>query len=265
MRTVRRAGALAAAAVFTACALPSPAHAIIGGDQVKAGDFIFAAYLRVGNSDSCGATVLDSRNVLTAAHCASLLGPVPRTDLTVYFGVRQVSGSRIDAAARRDPFLPGDVIVHENYWGPLNRFHNDIALIRLRRPLPLETIGVQAATLPEQGSGPAPGSPVTVAGWGATNPNGTMPAAVLRSVTVPVIERTACKPPDRLGVDDGQFCAGEAGVAKATCAGDGGGPAVNADGVLVGIPSYGAVPCGPADVYTRVGNYIDWINAHRSP
>lgn len=46
-----------------------------------------------------------------------------------------------------------------------------------------------------------------------------------------------------------------------SCAGDSGGPLVNLSGELIGLVSWGTPDCGVGntDQYTRVGNYLDWI------
>ena len=54
--------------------------------------------------------------------------------------------------------------------------------------------------------------------------------------------------------------------------GDSGGPLTcpvegSDEHVLAGIVSWGMVPCGQAKypgVYTNVGSYVDWINAHQN-
>lgn len=60
------------------------------------------------------------------------------------------------------------------------------------------------------------------------------------------------------------FCAGLDQGGKDACNGDSGGPVIGSDGTLVGVVSWGqgcAEPGYPG-VYTRLGNYVDWIKSN---
>ncbi|XP_070393998.1 transmembrane protease serine 3-like [Dermacentor albipictus] len=68
----------------------------------------------------------------------------------------------------------------------------------------------------------------------------------------------------RIANKETMFCAGELLGGKDSCQGDSGGPAIqyqNGTSVLVGIVSFGrgCARLTHAGVYTRVPNYIDWI------
>jgi trypsin len=61
------------------------------------------------------------------------------------------------------------------------------------------------------------------------------------------------------------FCAGLAAGGKDSCSGDSGGPIINTStGVLIGVVSWGqgCAEAGFPGVYTRLGNYVTWINAN---
>lgn len=71
-------------------------------------------------------------------------------------------------------------------------------------------------------------------------------------------------------VDYTNVCtAGRPGGGAAVCSGDSGGPLFQGNApneVVVGIVSWGVIPCGsnnlPSGVFKRVSAYIDWIREH---
>lgn len=74
------------------------------------------------------------------------------------------------------------------------------------------------------------------------------------------------------GFSKGQLCALDYNGQNDSCVGDGGGPLQMFIGnsnvaTVVGIVSFGSDPCGSAfpSIYTRVANYLDWIEHHVWP
>ena len=118
------------------------------------------------------------------------------------------------------------------------------------------------------------GTDVTVAGWGATIEGG-VPADMLQEVTVQVTDMNKCRQVYRslAGVDlvSGIMCAGFDKGGKDACQGDSGGGLLVQDPVTsqwtqVGIVSAG-IGCARRDIpglYTRLDNYVNWINKVRS-
>merc|ERR1712105_359996 len=88
----------------------------------------------------------------------------------------------------------------------------------------------------------------------------------VQTVTLPVISNDDCDtyPYYRGQIYPGMICMGLLGEGgKDSCQGDSGGPAM-CNGALAGVVSWG-VGCAEAKypgVYTRVYNYVDWINAN---
>ena len=156
-----------------------------------------------------------------------------------------------------------NIFVHENYdsW----TIDNDIALLRTSAPLSLGSTNAQAISLPSQGSDVSSGN-VQVSGWGYLVENGgTLPSA-LQIVDVNVVDRETCN--NAYGdITNNMFCAGDLqNGGLDACQGDSGGPVVQ-NGQLVGAVSwgYGCARPGYPGVYTRVANYVNWVNSKGFP
>ena len=85
----------------------------------------------------------------------------------------------------------------------------------------------------------------------------------LMKVSVPVTDRATCR--EQYGesdITDNMFCAGLEEGGKDACQGDSGGPMIDESGALVGVVSWGngCAQAGYSGVYTRVGQFVDWVN-----
>lgn len=101
---------------------------------------------------------------------------------------------------------------------------------------------------------------------GLLTESGTSLPASLRKVTVPVVSRTTCRAEyGTSAITDNMFCAGVTAGGKDSCSGDSGGPIVDSSKVLQGVVSwgYGCAEANYAGVYTRIGNFVDWINTNK--
>ncbi|CAM1504991.1 Fc.00g106280.m01.CDS01 [Cosmosporella sp. VM-42] len=252
--------ALAMPAVSMAAALAMPAELstrgsqIVGGTTAAAGEFPYIVSLSHSGSHFCGGVLLNANTVLTAGHCSvdysASSVKVRAGSLTWASGGTQVGVSKI--------------VVHPSYNA--DTVDNDIALWHLSTPIATSsTIGY--ATLPAQGSDPAASATVTVAGWGLLTENGSTLPSTLRKVSVPVVSRATCRAEyGTSAITNNMFCAGLAAGGKDSCSGDSGGPIIDAStGVLVGTVSwgYGCAEAGYAGVYSRIGNYVTYINTNK--
>ncbi|MGX1806216.1 serine protease [Nocardia sp. NPDC055321] len=247
------AGAVAVAAI--ALAPCTPAAAIAGGRPAAAGE-IHSVVEITGGLSPCNGTILAPRAVLTAAHC--LIGIERPTNLGILYG-------SIDTGAGT-PVPVADAAVYEHFNPMLGL--GDLAVLILAEPI---TFGptAQPVDLPPQGQDPDTGTTAVIAGWGATEPNGSQ-SPTLQVGTARVISRSHCLvPAAALGLLGDLVCISGAGAAR-PCVGDSGGPMLYTPPgaprpVVIGITSNG-LPCGfdlsGHAAYTRVGHFSVWIEEH---
>lgn len=197
--------------------------------------------------------------VLTAAHCISN----SRT-YRVLLGRHSLSTSESGSLAVQVSKL----VVHEKWNAQKLSNGNDIALVKLASPVAL-TSKIQTACLPPAGTILPNNYPCYVTGWGRLQTNGATPD-VLQQGRLLVVDYATCSSASWWGssVKTNMVCAGGDGVTS-SCNGDSGGPlncqASNGQWQVHGIVSFGSTlgcnyPRKPS-VFTRVSNYIDWINS----
>uniref|UniRef100_A0A4Q8K383 limulus clotting factor C n=1 Tax=Hadronyche cerberea TaxID=1107879 RepID=A0A4Q8K383_HADCE len=239
---------------------------VVGGKNAAPGDFPYATGLLssgdeylgrrifglTGFRPYCGGTLVTDRHVVTAAHCVRerISG-----EITLDIGEYDLEDQKQGRTLRNSKSLK----LHPKYKA--KTFNSDIALIELSRPVKLGT-NIKAAWLPPQDADIAPGTPVTVYGWGRLGYNSGRPK-VLQTLQIPLVSRSECQKKLVSRITPNMLCAGgEEG--KDACIGDSGSGLTVKRGdenVLVGIVSFGrkcALP-GVAGVYTKVSNFVDWI------
>uniref|UniRef100_A0A8C5JCQ2 Coagulation factor IX n=1 Tax=Junco hyemalis TaxID=40217 RepID=A0A8C5JCQ2_JUNHY len=201
----------------------------------------------------CGATIINEKWLVTAAHC---LKPAP----PLCAGEHDVrSDDHTEQLRKVVRLLP-----HPTYNASINEYHNDIALLELDRPLTFNSyvtpvcLGSREFTnaLLKQGVG-------TVSGWGRVLFRGRT-ATTLQVLRVPFVDRPTCLKSTSTSILQNMFCAGFPRGGKDTCEGDSGGPyttEIEGTWFLTGITSWGeecALP-GKYGIYTRVSKYVKWI------
>ncbi|KAG9348239.1 hypothetical protein JZ751_001974 [Albula glossodonta] len=275
-------------------ALPALLKRIVGGRSAAPGLFPWQALLMVedvsrvpeGRWFGSGALLSESW-VLTAAHVlrshrrdASVV-PVSPEHIRVYLGLHDVNSKHL--AVNR---TVENVILHPGF-DPRN-YNNDIALVKLSQSVPLTRLVMPVCLpLPSQDSSkPQPNTLGLVAGWGISNPNVSMDDAVtsdlgelsdvLQYVKLPVVDQKECQSSyssrsQNYNITENMFCAGFFEGGRDTCLGDSGGAFVMEDPlsgrwVAQGLVSWGGPEkCGSQrvyGVYTRVSNYISWLQSY---
>jgi transmembrane serine protease 3 len=239
---------------------------IVGGVEARPGSHPWIVSLQNGESHFCGGTLVrgvgtDSSDiVITAAHCVADGAP-DRIVAGAHDHNRPASGQQSSR--------PSKVISHSGYDAETTM--NDIAFIKLEKPIKF-TSTIQPACLPSASENLSETTMGTVAGWGLTREGGYDTSSVLMQVGVPVISANNCDKQYRsqgIRIDSSaMLCAGYGQGGKDACQGDSGGPFVfkNPSGgyTLQGVVSFG-VGCarpGLPGVYSKVSNYVSWINTN---
>ncbi len=236
---------------------------IVGGTPAEIEDFPWQVVLIAGNTPTeirsafCGGSIIGSQWILTAAHC--LYGISNPKDVDIVSGSSYPKfpgqGDRVDVS---------HLIIHPKYNH--ETFENDIALLRLKRPIKR---GKAIKLAPSDLDIPI-NALATVSGWGAVTAYSAMVDRLLKT-DVPIVANNTCNTPDSYAntVKAGMLCAGYRDGGYDACQGDSGGPLmarVNGVPTQVGIVSWGR-GCAlklKYGVYTRVTNYSEWVNIETS-
>jgi hypothetical protein len=242
-----------------------PLPRIVGGRGAAEGEYPWmAALVAAGESDNydgffCGASLIHPRWVLTAAHC--VLGSRAE-DIEVLVGATHLANS---GAARR--IAVAEIVIAPGY----NDFTSDqdFALLRLA-----EAAAGPVLPLLDDPALALPGVLATVTGWGDTTNGGRSFPTRLQEVEVPIVDLALANASEAYAgtLSGNMLAAGFAGGGKDACNGDSGGPLLVpspfAPGWMqAGIVSFGsgcALP-GVYGIYTRVGNFRDFITGHVRP
>ncbi|CAG9863676.1 unnamed protein product [Phyllotreta striolata] len=253
---------------------------IVDGTQASEREFphmIHLGYLSGTETEwACGGTLISTKFILTAAHCVHghALGDVKlaRGGFT-----NQTETKHVQVR---------NVIQRINHPSYNYQKYNDIALLRVDRSFDLNTY-LRPACLYTQHYIPYRTS--IASGWGNTQYGLEGGSKELLKVTLEFFTTAECNNTYRrsinkadsdlyMGIDEGSMiCAGSRVNKSDTCNGDSGGPLVlvhpDAPDIkcmydVIGITSFGYY-CGLAknlpSVYTRVSNYVAWIEQNVWP
>lgn len=191
---------------------------IVGGNVAKPGEWPWAVSLRSAvdepNGHFCGAVILNRYWIATAGHCIKQ-DKYPLSNVTIHVGKYHKLIKDASELTRRI----GQVHVHPSYLGYndseeetfqdklnwLKHNVNDIALIRLDAPLPLNDDYINAVCLSTEYIDTS--RTATVIGWGSTQYTGH--DNVLKQLTVPIVPLKTCNSwqPD-YNVNGSMICAG---------------------------------------------------------
>lgn len=234
---------------------------IINGEPAEEDEFPYFAQLIALQEDSqyeytviCGATLIDARFALTAAHC--LIGD---EEIVMMLGTNNVNDT-VNAEKRW---------VDEYWWHEgfnFDTLRHDIGLVRMKDPVEYSKAVMPIKLYCYNGDTPAD-TLVQVAGDGLVNETTQQLATTLQFGNFKTITTKVCR--DAYSIVTSENICAVGTTNQFTCNGDSGAAMVQRTSyglIQIGIVSYGSSAGCQVDpgVYTRVSNYTSWIKARMS-
>ncbi|XP_011845241.1 PREDICTED: trypsin-2-like isoform X2 [Mandrillus leucophaeus] len=231
---------------------------IVGGYTCEENSVPYQVSLNSGYH-FCGGSLIREQWVVSAGHCWKLaINSKFSGRGCEYHGRIQVrlGEHNIEVLEGNEQFInAAKKIRHPKY----NRktLDNDILLIKLSTPA---VINDHVSTIPLPTAPPAAGAEALISGWGNTLSSGADYPDELQCLDAPVLSQAECEASYPGEITSNMFCVGFLEGGKDSCQGDSGGPVVS-NGELQGIVSwgYGCAQKNRPGVYTKVYNYVDWI------
>jgi len=245
---------------------PNQDNRIVGGDRAGLNEFPWRAALfyrtNRGFSYFCAGGVLSNNWIVTAAHCAKA---AQDNNLDVYIDLGDHDFSTATETYHQ-LFEAADVIIHPRY--NQDTMDNDIALIQLSQPYE-DAPNIAPICLPFNYRGENfNGKTVVASGWGAEKEGQKDTPMIIRKVDLDVLSTEKCRPyfRPRSRITNNMLCTLK--PKKDTCQGDSGGTIDYMDPetkqyMAIGIVSwgYGCARDNKPGVYTKVTNYLDWMQS----
>jgi len=220
----------------------------------------------------CGASILNRRWLVTAAHCFKQTGFVERTTWPKYWHARigevHSHDHWYDCLFNTDScdLHLDKIVIHPDY-NERATWANDIALVRVKEDMDFGDSDIGAVTLAGADTEIPANTDCRIHGWGCSYWGGPL-EDILHTVNLPIFDATECQ--SLYGVSmDTRICAGRRLAELGICAGDSGGPLMcpvtGDDGsnswVQAGIASFTSAnqPESYPGAFTKVNQYLDWI------
>uniref|UniRef100_A0A8C0N456 trypsin n=2 Tax=Canis lupus familiaris TaxID=9615 RepID=A0A8C0N456_CANLF len=232
---------------------------IVGGYTCEENSVPYQVSLNAGYH-FCGGSLISDQWVVSAAHCyKSALNSEFSGRESEYCRIQVRLGEyNIDVLEGNEQFInSAKVIRHPNYNSWI--LDNDIMLIKLSSPA---VLNARVATISLPRACAAPGTQCLISGWGNTLSSGTNYPELLQCLDAPILTQAQCEASYPGQITENMICAGFLEGGKDSCQGDSGGPVV-CNGELQGIVSwgYGCAQKNKPGVYTKVCNFVDWIQS----
>jgi len=235
------------------CGLRPLKPKVVGGVEAIEGDWGWMTLMKRNNQFLCGASVINSRWIVSAAHCT--------TNLNVLTYKLEVGGHHRNNITN-EPWVQimdiEKIINHPQYSA--STYNNDIVLLKTTKPIIFDDQYIIPVCIPD-GTEDFVGQTGYATGWGAISSGGST-SLFNKEVGMILLSDTRCKAKYPTANVTTMIC-GADNHGVDTCQGDSGGPYTfysnkhNGE-VLKGITSWG-YGCGGGGVYTRTSNYYQWI------
>uniref|UniRef100_A0A0K8U084 Lectizyme n=1 Tax=Bactrocera latifrons TaxID=174628 RepID=A0A0K8U084_BACLA len=233
---------------------------VVGGTAAAAESAPYIVSFQQSDVHYCAGSILNANWVLTAAHCLTSKSQVLSSQLIA--GTNNVNG----AASTTQKRAISSYVIHDLYTGGIAPY--DIGLVYTATAFQW-TAAVKAINLPSPNV--VPTGKADLYGWGSTSTTSvpSYPSELQVAKNIPIISESACvKALGSKGVDvhSTNICTGPLTGGIGICTSDSGGPLVqtqNGKTTLIGIVSWGKVPCGQPNspsVYVQVSDFISWIS-----
>ncbi|XP_069750888.1 transmembrane protease serine 4-like isoform X2 [Narcine bancroftii] len=225
---------------------------IVGGDDAQIEEWPWQVSLQYKNQHLCGGSIMNSKWVITAAHC------FPEE-------YHQIANWKVFAGSGElfsggNTFSVGKIITNGDYDQITSNY--DIALVKLRASLPYTDV-IRPVCLPNY-SMQIQKKKAWVTGWGYRKEFGQV-SPILQQAKVTIIEQDVCNRREYYAgrITANMLCAGYLTGKVDACQGDSGGPLVYHYQYwqLIGIVSWGTgcARVGRPGVYTNVNLLLDWV------
>ncbi|XP_051175227.1 trypsin-1-like [Leptopilina boulardi] len=244
---------------------------VVGGQDAIPREFPWLVSITRKGGHWCGGTILNSKFILTAAHCfCSGYDKINFNQFKLTLGEYNLKEKESPVAKVE---TISKITMHPEFKC---RFYiNDVALVETTNSISWSE-SVQPACLPHEtgksGFDAFNGEEAVTAGWGwlGEDKSKDKRADVLQKVDVRVLENSVCNEwyasqEKKIRVVSGQMCAGYEDGGRDSCSADSGGPLMvgshPARTMVVGVVSSGIGCARPRlpGIYTRVSEYIPWI------
>jgi hypothetical protein len=226
---------------------------VVGGQESSISQYPWQVLVFLPSEKiECGGSILSPTTILTAAHCVDHEGtttPYPAANVMIMAGNSNVNQSPPPTAETRSV---ANIRTHPYYTPPPN-IKDDAAVLTLSQPLTMSST-VQAIALVASGATPAPGTALSVAGYGKEEGSESVPpSGKLSAASLMALSSDGCR--SAVGEPNSAVLLCAVSLTAATCQGDSGGPLTEGSPPIeVGIVDVGPAGCpvGQPDGFTNL-------------